>query len=131
MFQQGLVHSSSAAYSICFIVLFQRGLVHSSSAAYSICFIVLFQRGLVHSSSAAYFICFIVLFQRGLVHSSSAAYFIEPVLGQTDVSSGHPHIVYKSSSLPLKFLNTRDHSAQEKLTAPCEVKGNLMVKYVR
>jgi hypothetical protein len=111
--------------------LFQQGLVHSSSAAYSICFIVLFQQGLVHSSSAAYSICFIVLFQRGLVHSSSAAYFIEPVLGQTDVSSGHPHIVYKSSSLPLKFLNTRDHSAQEKLTAPCEVKGNLMVKYVR
>jgi hypothetical protein len=93
-------------------ILFQQGLVHSSSAAYYICFIVLFQRGLVHSSSAAYFICFIVLFQRGLVHSSSAAYFIEPVLGQTDVSSGHPHIVYKSSSLPLKFLNTRDHSAQ-------------------
>jgi len=88
----------------------------------------LFQRGLVHSSSAAYFICFIVSFQRGLVHSSSAAYFIEPVLGHTDVSSGHPHIVYKSSSLPLKFLNTRDHSTQEKLTAPCEVKGNLMVK---
>lgn len=61
---------------------------------------------------------------RGFVHSSSVAYFIEPVLGHSNASNGHPHIVYNSSSLPLKFQNTRDHSTQEKNTVPCDAKDN-------
>lgn len=61
---------------------------------------------------------------RGLVHTSDAAYFIEPVLGHTDTSSGHPHLVYKSSSLPLKFQNTPHHYTQEKGTSSCDAKDN-------